>query len=94
MPGRRAGQGAGDDSHGGFQPGQGARGAAGDGTFMDKFHPEAKSIVVLVELVFEFVRAALFARQAGVDGTGLPAQPAPLGGRQLLGASARARCTC
>ena len=64
------------------------------GTPLDKVYPEAKNIVILAECVVELVRRAPFAWQAGVDGKGLPAQHAPLGGRQLLGASARARCTC
>ena len=94
VPGRRAGQGAGGVSQGREQPGQPARGAAGDGTLLDKVLPEAKHIVVLAELVLELVRAALFVCQAGVDNMGLPAQPAALGGRQLVGALASARCTC
>ena len=50
-------------------------------------------MLVLAELVVELARAALFACQARLDDMGLPAQRAPLVGRLLLGASARARCT-
>ena len=61
VPGRWAGQAAGDDSQGGFQPGQPPRGAAGDGTLLDEVHSEAKNIWVLAALVVALVRAALFA---------------------------------
>ena len=50
-------------------------------------------MLVLAELVIQLARAALFACQARLDDMGLPAQRAPLVGRLLLGASARARCT-
>ena len=50
-------------------------------------------MLVLAELVVELARAALIACQARLDDMGLPAQRAPLVGRLLLGASARARCT-
>ena len=91
--GRGAGQDGGGELARPRKPRRTWRGATSSGTLLSKVLPEAKNTLVLVELILQLVRAAIFVLKMAVCHCRLASRPAPQGARQLPGPFACARCT-